>query len=910
MSSDQGGEPQLQEEAEPGPKPRGEDEITPGTGGDSGVMVTAKGAGLNPNAKVWQEIPATQSEAPVDGTVASPWSQNNTAEDNSVGKQYTPGFSTPEDNSTTGTVVGVVNGMDPPDQSFPVSEHTTATNVESKLPEEQPVSEETLRESLKKELEFCFSRENLSKDLYLISQMDSDQFVPIWTIASMEGIKVLTTDTDLILDVLRSSPMVQVDEKGEKVRPNHKRCIIILREVPETTPVEEVEALFKNDNCPKVISVEFAHNNNWYITFQSDTDAQQAYKYLREEVKTFQGKPIMARIKAINTFFAKNGYRSLDCSVYPQQSHTQSQYSSPLFMQPVYSPQQQYPLYGIVPPTWTPSPTPYFETPLAPFPNSGFVNGFSSPGHYKTGSTSLNLSRPFSRNRNHVKPQTRANDGLSSTVSPVALVDGLSGLHSPQPPSSAGPVLSSTELTSSFPHLASNDPTDDGTMAGRGRRTTYRGTRRRREDDRTTRPVPLSQVKVPSPKFDLAASNFPPLPGCSASPQGEPVLENRLSDVVRGLNREKQQDSNKESAASPAGPVSEETVSRPTQPVAKMTAHVPDPVTFSRANHSAPNGAAVVKAQAASATDWRVPTDLNIALQYSCAGTVAELSTVAESNVQRHSYRIALSVCSSEFQPNNAARRASETSCASTQVAGAGSRNSSPRRTNRRRPSGKRGKLQAQRRADRPVDSQGLSRACGRPQTQWQGGFKLTGAGMRRPPFGHRGSPQEPQASSATPAATPQSNIAPSSTPALEPRKLSYAEVCQRPPKDPPPPASTSSPNNASTQPLRELRVNTGGRSRQPQLQPSQLNKQEAPSGNGGTARRREGRPARELPGLVLCAVDPRPVQGGSSSTGAGYDALFRPSLVSRPGGSRHTEKARIIRPPYRANVKTLNRNP
>ena len=47
-------------------------------------------------------------------------------------------------------------------------------------------------------------RENLSKDLYLMSQMDSDQFVPVWTIASMEGIKALTTDMDLILDVLRS----------------------------------------------------------------------------------------------------------------------------------------------------------------------------------------------------------------------------------------------------------------------------------------------------------------------------------------------------------------------------------------------------------------------------------------------------------------------------------------------------------------------------------------------------------------------------------------------------------------------------------------------------------------------------------------------------------------------------------
>lgn len=40
------------------------------------------------------------------------------------------------------------------------------------------------------------------------------------------------------LEFPSASPMVQVDEKGEKVRPNHKRCIIILREVPETTPVE------------------------------------------------------------------------------------------------------------------------------------------------------------------------------------------------------------------------------------------------------------------------------------------------------------------------------------------------------------------------------------------------------------------------------------------------------------------------------------------------------------------------------------------------------------------------------------------------------------------------------------------------------------------------------------------------
>ena len=39
----------------------------------------------------------------------------------------------------------------------------------------------------------------------------------------------------------------------------------------------------------------------------------QAYKYLREEVKVFKGKPIMARIKAktmaVTSYAPKNGYR-------------------------------------------------------------------------------------------------------------------------------------------------------------------------------------------------------------------------------------------------------------------------------------------------------------------------------------------------------------------------------------------------------------------------------------------------------------------------------------------------------------------------------------------------------------------------------------------------------------------------
>lgn len=71
--------------------------------------------------------------------------------------------------------------------------------------------------------------------------MDNDQYVPIWTVANFNQVKKLTKDIALITEVLRQSANVQVDEEGLKVRPNHKRCIVILREISDNTPVEEIQ---------------------------------------------------------------------------------------------------------------------------------------------------------------------------------------------------------------------------------------------------------------------------------------------------------------------------------------------------------------------------------------------------------------------------------------------------------------------------------------------------------------------------------------------------------------------------------------------------------------------------------------------------------------------------------------------
>ena len=124
-----------------------------------------------------------------------------------------------------------------------------------------------------------------------------------------------------------ASPNLQVDAACVKVRPVNKRCVLILREISDQTPTSEIENLFKSDNCPKFVHCEFAHNNSWYVTFESDEDAQRAFQYLREEVKEFQGKPIMARIKAkpITTFTGfKNGPR-LPLHPVPTPSHVAHQ---------------------------------------------------------------------------------------------------------------------------------------------------------------------------------------------------------------------------------------------------------------------------------------------------------------------------------------------------------------------------------------------------------------------------------------------------------------------------------------------------------------------------------------------------------------------------------------------------------
>lgn len=555
--------------------------------------VSPKTVGLNPNASVFL---STKQCSPTD---TAHWEGGVTAN----GYQYANGdLSSPElgggvyQNQETSFQSSVLADDGDSSTGFLNSDNSvlSVTEDEGIIPDGN-LDEDSLRQLLKTKLENCFSRDNLSSDTYLQSQMDSDQYLPITTIANLEQIQELTTDLQLVVQLLRECASVQVDEKGEKVRPNLNRCIVILREIPEATPVEDVQALFAGENCPKFVSCEFAHNNNWYVTFDSDTDAQRAYQYLREEVQNFQGKPIMARIKAkpLIRMTYSNGYKSRYHQQLQQQQQQQQQAQvSAQAMQQVVQPTSPSESQATVPtitsqaytsqtasvpivpqyinghhlPFFAPNPllSQWQTSPtlLDPSMNESLLQVLAMNGYQPT-SIKLNTTAPrhqysnINRNRNNGRPnrlnnQERSDNRMNydrnnsanhnrtsprhhdnSQMSPTPYASRNRGENNNHSHGSSAPPQGHNNLDTNNSSISSRQ-SDGLPPAQRG----YRSRRRREEDGGPRRQLSSKEKPAAETQFDLEINSFPPLPPgpvpANSSSSNNEVFESKLSDVVKG----------------------------------------------------------------------------------------------------------------------------------------------------------------------------------------------------------------------------------------------------------------------------------------------------------------------------------------------------------------------------------------
>ncbi|XP_023035543.2 la-related protein 1 isoform X1 [Drosophila willistoni] len=90
----------------------------------------------------------------------------------------------------------------------------------------------SVKEAIKKQVEYYFSAENLTGDFFLRRKMDPEGFIPVTLIASFHRVLALTTDVALIVSAIKDSDKLELLE-GYKVRTKTTPTIWPISDVPD-----------------------------------------------------------------------------------------------------------------------------------------------------------------------------------------------------------------------------------------------------------------------------------------------------------------------------------------------------------------------------------------------------------------------------------------------------------------------------------------------------------------------------------------------------------------------------------------------------------------------------------------------------------------------------------------------------
>ena len=178
---------------------------------------------------------------------------------------------------------------------------TAVADQASEIPQSEtpvvPLEGEALEKALTQQLEFYFSQENLDKDTYLQSQMNAQNYVPIDTIMNFRKVVSLTTDKELVVKVMNECKNLVLDEEKTMVRPNKRgRTTLILRDIPDTVPVDDIKGIFKISGCPEPAKVRSDIGDTWFVQFNTEAECQDAM--LAVMGASFQGNPLRCGVKS------------------------------------------------------------------------------------------------------------------------------------------------------------------------------------------------------------------------------------------------------------------------------------------------------------------------------------------------------------------------------------------------------------------------------------------------------------------------------------------------------------------------------------------------------------------------------------------------------------------------------------
>jgi len=172
-----------------------------------------------------------------------------------------------------------------------------------------PEEREEKLKRIQEKLDFLMTKENLQEDSFIQMNMDAQMNIPICILAGHEQFEEMgqIVDVTSLYDAALKSEHVVVDKIAMQLKPiiKSKRNTVILHDLPDQIPLEELQELF--EKCPsaeKLKSIKPDVNSTAFVTFEDDSAAQDAALWLRsQQLRGAKVKCSMKSEQFLRSFF-------------------------------------------------------------------------------------------------------------------------------------------------------------------------------------------------------------------------------------------------------------------------------------------------------------------------------------------------------------------------------------------------------------------------------------------------------------------------------------------------------------------------------------------------------------------------------------------------------------------------------